>query len=71
MASRRNRGHVCEKDGCTGIQPIRAEDAASSGDVQLSACERHTDRSQVLGACRGRGEVMVGPHTVSVADSAG
>lgn len=71
IAPRGHGRHAGEKNGSSGIQTIRAEDAPRSGDVELTACERHADRTQVLGACRGRSEVMVGPHTASVPDTAG
>lgn len=71
VATGRDGRRVGEKDRGPGIEPIRAEDATGGGHLQLASCQGYTDRAQVLGACRGRSEVVVGPHTVSVPDGAG
>lgn len=71
MTSGRNRRHVGEEHCGAGVESIRAEDATRGGHFELTACQGYADLAQVLGASRGRSEVVVGPHTVSVPDGAG
>lgn len=71
VAAGRNRRRVGEEHCSAGVETVRAEDTTGGGELELSTCERYADLTKVLGACRGRSEVVIGPHRASVPDSAG
>ncbi len=71
MAAGWHRRRIGEQHRSSGIQAIRTEDTTGGSEVQITTCELHVDLAQVLGACRGRSEVVIRPHTVSVPDTGG